>query len=54
MGEISITVEEYKRLLEAEIRINVFSDFVKKEKYNISREECGHYLGFEVEDAGED
>lgn len=54
MGEIMVTVEEYKKLLEAEIRIKTFSDFVKKEKYSIDREVCGSYLGFEVNDAGND
>lgn len=55
MGEnITITVEEYKKLLEASVRINAFADFVNREKYNINREDCGKYLGFEVAENKED
>ena len=46
--KITISVEEYKKLLEASVRISVFADFVNREKYNIDREDCGKYLGFEV------
>lgn len=48
MGEITISVEEYKSLLEASVRVRLFADFVNNEKYSISRAECGQYLGFEV------
>ena len=56
MGEntIAITIEEYKQLLAATVRINVFADYVKREKYSIDREKCGQFLGFEVGKAEED
>lgn len=50
MGEVTISVEEYKNFLESSVRIKVFADYVKKEKYSIDRDVCGHYLGFEVKD----
>lgn len=47
-GMVTIPVEEYKELLEMSVRTKIFADFVNAEKYSISREECGRYLGFEV------
>lgn len=56
MGDnmITISIEEYKKLLENAVRVEVFSKFVNESKYDIGKEECGMYLGFEVEDARED
>lgn len=48
MGEITITMEEYKELIAAKVRIEVFADFVNRSKYSPEREECGKFLGFEV------
>ncbi len=48
MIEITIPLEEYKMLLETQVRIRVFSEFVNKEKYSISRTECAVLLGFEL------
>lgn len=48
MGDITISIEEYKRLLEASIRIDIFADYVNNQKYSIEREKCGGYLGFNV------
>jgi len=45
---ITITMEEYKKLLEASVRIDVFAEFVNGSKYSIDREDCGRFLGFEV------
>lgn len=45
---ITIPVEEYKKLLEASVRIDLFANFVNSTTYVISRDECGKYLGFEV------
>lgn len=45
---ITISVEEYKKLLAMSIRIELFSDYVNGEKYSISRDDCGKFLGFEV------
>lgn len=45
---ITISVEEYKKLLEASVRISVFADYVNDSRYSIDREDCGKFLGFEV------
>lgn len=45
---ITITTEEYKKLLEASVRVSVFADYVNQSKYSIEREDCGRFLGFEV------
>lgn len=45
---ITITTEEYKKLLEVSVRVSVFADYVNQSKYNIDREDCGRFLGFEV------
>lgn len=45
---ITITMEEYKKLLEASVRVSVFSDYVNQSNYSIDREDCGRLLGFEV------
>lgn len=54
MGEVTISAEEYKKLLGASVRIDVFADFVNAEKYSISRENCGQFLGFKVKKVEED
>ena len=57
MGEITIPVEEYKKLLECKVRSELFADFVNNEKYSIDRDTCASFLGFEIkekEDAGTD
>lgn len=54
MSEITISVEEYKRLLEAQVRINVFSVYVNNERYNIERKECAAFLGFDLEKEADD
>lgn len=50
MGENTITIstDEYRKLLELSIRAKLFTDYVNKEKYSISREDCGRFLGFSV------
>lgn len=50
MGEntITISVDEYRKLLEASIRVELFADHVNREKYSISREDCGKFLSFNV------
>ena len=45
---ITITTEEYKKLLETSVRVGVFADFVNGSKYSIDREDCGRFWGFEV------
>jgi len=50
---ITITLEEYRNLVKASARIEAFSDFVIKSDYSISRETCGHFLGFELVEKNE-
>lgn len=50
---ITIPLEEYKKLLEASVRIGIFADFVNGSKYSIDREDCGKFFGFEVVNAEE-
>jgi len=45
---ITIPVEEYKKLLKMSVRVSVFADYVNQSKYSIDREDCGRFLGFEV------
>lgn len=45
---ITIPVEEYKKLLEASVRVSAFADYVNQSKYSVDREDCGQFLGFEV------
>ena len=51
---ITIPLEEYKKLLETHTRVEVFKAFVNKESYSISKKVCGALLDFEVEEDGED
>lgn len=46
--KITISVEEYKKLLEMSVRVSVFADYVNQSKYSIDREDCGRFLGFAV------
>lgn len=45
---ITISVEEYKKLLAASVRVDAFADFVNEEEYSINRKACARYLGFEL------
>ena len=57
MGKITISVEEYKNLLECKLRSELFADFVNNEKYSLYRETCASYIGFDLKekkDAGTD
>ena len=54
MGEITVSLEEYKELIACKVRIEVFCHFVNKTKYSISPEECAKFLGFELEVKNED
>lgn len=48
MGEITISTKEYKELIESQVRVQIFSDFVRKSEYRIDREECASYLNFSL------
>lgn len=50
-GNITIPLDEYRRLLLKEAAIDSFSKFVNISEYDISREICGVLLGFEVKGA---
>ena len=55
MGEVTISTDEYKNLIKAQARVEVFAEYVNNEKYSISRVECAKFLGFELvkeDDAG--
>lgn len=54
MGEITISVEEYKQLLKTWVATQVFSDFVKSSKYAPDREDCARFLGFALENKEEE
>lgn len=49
MDEIKLTKEEYRKLLESEIKIKMFAKYVNSKTYSISRKECAELLGFELE-----
>ena len=51
---ITIPVEEYKNLIEAFIRVKIFSEHVNSSKYSLGRDECGRFLSFEVKDVDDD
>lgn len=47
---ITISTEDYKKFLEMSVRISIFADFVNRTNYSVDREDCGRYLGFEVDE----
>ena len=47
LGCITISLEEYKSLLDMQTRVNVFAEHVKNEKY-IEKEDCAKFLGFSL------
>lgn len=49
MDEVTLTKEEYRKLLESEIKIKLFAKYVNCKTYSISRKECAELLGFELE-----
>ena len=48
MHEITIPLEEYKKLVEAQVRFEAFAEYVNSEKYSIEREVCAGFLGFRL------
>lgn len=51
---ITISTKEYKKLVEAQVRINLFAEYVKTESYSIGRKKCAAMLGFELKDEEEE
>lgn len=49
MGEITISIEEYKKLVRLEVRVEEFANHVNREEWRIDRETCARMLGFELE-----
>lgn len=47
---IVVSVDEYRELISSSIKIELFADFVNNSKRSISREDCGRYLGFDLEE----
>lgn len=45
---VTISTKEYKQLVEAQARINIFADYVNSEKYSVGKRECAVILGFEL------
>ena len=47
--KITITLKEYRELIELSIRAKVFAEYVKNSEYSISKKECAAFWGFEVQ-----
>lgn len=45
---INIPIEEYKKLLEMSVRVDLFVDYVNRSKYSIDRGECRRFFGDKV------
>lgn len=54
MGEITISVEEYKHLLKVQAVTEAFISFVNSSKYAPDREDCARFLGFELKERKEE
>lgn len=51
---IEISVEEYKKLLDASGAVRRFGSYVRAQKYAIDREMCAILLGFDLDDGRKD
>lgn len=49
MGTIEISIEEYKKLVEMQVRVDVFADHVKRSDFSIGRDVCASFLDFELD-----
>ena len=47
MKEITITLDEYKEMLELSIKAKAFAQYAKTQNV-VTREECAAFFGFEV------
>lgn len=45
---ITISVEEYKELVETSASVKAFARYVNRSNYAIDREKCGDILGFDL------
>ena len=56
MGEnntVTIPTEEYRNLLEIQVRANILNDYATAENYSVSRGMIARILGFELNEEGE-
>ena len=56
MGEnntVTIPTEEYRNLLEIQVRANILKDYATAENYSVSRGMLARILGFELNEEGE-
>lgn len=56
MGEnntVTIPTEEYRNLLEIQVRANILKDYATAENYLVSRGMIARILGFELNEEGE-
>lgn len=54
MNEITVSMEEYKDLVKAKTRIEIFAEYIKKEGYSVTTERCAQFLGVELEKKNDD
>ncbi|WP_022750813.1 hypothetical protein [Eubacterium sp. 14-2] len=52
IAELTVSVEEYKELIEKSARIEAFREYVNAEGFSVDRRMCGIFLGFEVNETG--
>ena len=56
MGEnntVTIPTEDYRNLLEIQVRANILKDYATAENYSVSRGMIARILGFELNEEGE-
>lgn len=57
MGEnntVTIPTEEYRNLLEIQVRASILKDYTTAENYSVSRSTIATILGFELNEGKED
>ena len=57
MGEnntVTIPTEEYRNLLEIQVRANILKDYTTAENYSVSRSTIATILGFELNEGKEE
>lgn len=53
MASITISMEEYKELIQTKVRIDVFAKYVNSAEYSIGRRTCSNFLGFDLNESKE-
>lgn len=49
MEQVTIDKDEYIKLMETSIRVKIFAEFLKDERYSVTPKVCGQFLGFKFE-----